>query len=202
MTETVMAEVEVEAPLRTVYNQWTQFEDFPEFMEGVKSVEQIDDVLSHWVVSVGGVQREFDTAIIDQVPDDHVAWASVDERVLAGRVAFTPVDADHTIVSLEMAWDAEGVLEKAGAAVGLDERRAELDLHRFKEFIESRHEATGAWRGEIHDAMRDDDAAAGSPPRADDTMPWPQPGRRSTYVSPEGAGQDPFEATPAATEEE
>jgi len=201
MTQTLMAEVEVEAPLREVYNQWTQFEEFPEFMQGVESVEQIDDVLTHWVVRVGGLQREFDAAIVDQVPDDHVAWASVDERVLAGRVAFTPLDADHTLVSLEMAWDPEGALERAGAAIGLDERRAELDLHRFKEFIEGRQQETGAWRGEIHDAMRDDDAATGAVPLGE-APGWPTPGRRSTYLSPDAVGGEPFEATPAATEEE
>jgi len=156
MTDTVTAEVEVDAPVHTVYNQWTQFEEFPRFLHDVKRIDQIDDMLTHWVVSVGGVQREFDAAITDQVPDDHVAWASVDERVHAGRVAFTPTDAGSTKVRLEMSWEPETLVEKVGATLMIDQRQAEMDLQRFREFIEGRGAETGAWRGEIHDAQRTD----------------------------------------------
>jgi len=162
MAETMTAEVEVDAPLHTVYNQWTQFEEFPEFLHAVKSVEQIDDNLTHWVVSIGGQEREFDAAIIDQVPDDHVAWASVQERVHAGRVQFTPIDDMRTRVSLEMEWEPQTLLEKAGAALGIDERQAEMDLERFKKFIESRGAETGGWRGEIHGGMTVDENASTS----------------------------------------
>jgi len=150
MTSTVTAEIEVEAPLRAVYDQWTQFEEFPEFMQMVKSVTQVDDDLTHWVVNVGGVQREFDALIVDQTPDDHVAWESTGERIHAGRVAFDRVDPDRTLVRLQMEWEPETFVEKTGAALNLDERAAEMDLSRFKSFIEARGRETGGWRGEIH----------------------------------------------------
>lgn len=156
MTDTVTAEVEVDAPVRTVYDQWTQFEEFPRFLHDVKRIDQIDDMLTHWVVSVGGVQREFDAAIVDQVPDDHVAWASVDERVHAGRVAFTPTSEGSTKVRLEMSWEPETFVEKVGAKLMIDQHQAEKDLDRFREFIEYRGAETGEWRGEIHDAQRTD----------------------------------------------
>lgn len=160
---TIQKTIDVKAPISAVYNQWTQFEEFPEFLGAVKSVEQIDDVLTHWVVSIGGVRREFDAAITDQVPDDHVAWASVDERVHAGRVAFQPIDPQHTRVKLEMLWEPETLVEKAGAALGIDERQAEMDLERFRSFIEERGSESGAWRGEIHGAQRTDEAGMSAP---------------------------------------
>ena len=162
MTETVTAEVEVDAPVHTVYDQWTQFEDFPRFLHAVKRIDQIDDMLTHWVVSIGGVQREFDAAIVDQVPDDHVAWASVDERIHAGRVAFTPTGSGSTKVRLEMSWEPETLVEKAGAKLNIDQRQVEMDLQRFREFLEERGAETGAWRGEIHDAQRTDTRAGQS----------------------------------------
>lgn len=155
MTNTLTAEVEVEAPLTMVYNQWTQFEEFPEFLHDVESVEQIDDVLAHWVVSIGGVRREFDAAVTHQVPDDHVEWQSVDGRAHTGRVSFVPLAEDRTLVSLRMIWEPETLLERAGVALGLDERQAEKDLERFKTFIESRDRETGGWRGRLHDGPTD-----------------------------------------------
>jgi len=151
MVDTVTAEVEVEVPIWTAYNQWTQFEEFPEFLGGVKSVTQLSDALTHWDVSVGGVRREFDAEIIDQLPDQHVEWASVDGKAHRGRVSFEPISLNRTRVALAMVWEPETVVEKVGAAVGLDERQVEMDLMRFKRFIEERRDETGAWRGEIHD---------------------------------------------------
>lgn len=150
-TSSVTAEIEVDAPLRAVYNQWTQFEEFPEFMSSVKRIDQLDDQLTHWVVSVGGVEREFDATITDQVPDDHVAWESHGEKVHTGRVSFSPGAGGGTLVTLEMTWVPESFLEKAGAALDIDERAAEGDLKRFKELMERRGRETGGWRGEIHD---------------------------------------------------
>lgn len=150
MTTTVTATTEVEAPVRVAYNQWTQFESFPEFLGGVDEVRQIDDALTHWVVSIGGVKREFDAEIGDQVPDDHVAWSSIGEVVHRGRVRFTPVNADRTRIDLEIEWEPEGFVEEAGAALQLDDMQVKRDLARFKDFIEDRDRATGAWRGEIH----------------------------------------------------
>lgn len=149
---TVTAETEVDAPLRAVYNQWTQFEEFPEFMSSVKRIDQVDDQLTHWVVNIGGVEREFDATITDQVPDDHITWESHGEKVHTGRVSFAPV-GDRTRVMLEMTWVPETFAEKAGAALNIDERAAEMDLERFKKFIEERGRETGGWRGEIHDEL-------------------------------------------------
>lgn len=138
MTHTLVAEVEVNVPVSTAYHQWTQFEDFPAFLSDVKSVEQIDETSTHWVVSVGGVWREFDARIVDQVRDSHVEWASTDGRVHSGRVSFDPITENRTLVALELVWEPQTFLEHAGAAIGLDERRVDLDLMRFKEFMESR----------------------------------------------------------------
>ncbi|WP_434969693.1 SRPBCC family protein [Microbacterium sp. bgisy207] len=150
MTSTMTADIEVDAPIRAVYDQWTQFEDFPQFMGSVNSITQTTDDLTHWTVSIGGVEREFDAEIVDQVPDDHVEWASTGERVHTGRVAFTPVTDDRTRVELRMEWEPETFVEKAGAGLNLDEAAARMDLERFKSFIEERGRETGGWRGEIH----------------------------------------------------
>ncbi|WP_438856076.1 SRPBCC family protein [Agromyces sp. M3QZ16-3] len=162
MSTTVTADIEVGVPIRTAYDQWTQFETFPQFMSGVDSIRQVDDATTHWVVSVGGATREFDADISDQVPDDHVAWhsttAEVDHR---GRVEFRPVSADRTRVDVTLEWEPEGLVEKAGAALGLDDRQVEHDLRRFKEFVESRGAETGAWRGELHQDDRETSSAAG-----------------------------------------
>jgi uncharacterized membrane protein len=148
-TSTVTAEIDVDAPLRAVYDQWTQFEEFPRFMSAVQRIDQVDERRTHWVVKIGGVEREFDATITDQVPDDHISWASHGEEVHSGRVSFRPA-GDATRVSLEMSWLPETFTEKAGAALGIDEHAAKKDLARFKEFIEDRGRETGGWRGEVH----------------------------------------------------
>jgi len=152
MSTTVTADVEVDVPIRVAYDQWTQFETFPNFMSGVDSVRQVDDATTHWVVSVGGATREFDADISDQVPDDHVAWHSTTAEVEhRGRVDFRAVDADRTRVDVTFEWEPEGFVEEAGAALGIDDRQVEHDLRKFKEFIESREVPTGSWRGEVHE---------------------------------------------------
>jgi uncharacterized membrane protein len=150
MSTTVNASIDVDVPVRAAYDQWTQFESFPEFLGGVDSVTQLNDTMTHWVVSIGGVKREFDAEIGDQVPDDHVTWRSVGEVLHRGRVEFTPKGADATRVDLEIEWKPEGFVESAGAALQLDDMQVKSDLKRFKEFIERRGTATGAWRGEVH----------------------------------------------------
>lgn len=152
MSTTLTASIDVDAPVRVAYNQWTQFESFPEFLGGVDSVTQIDDALTHWVVSIGGVKREFDADISDQVPDEHIAWRSIGEVMHRGRVVFTPKGVDNTRIDLEIEWEPEGFVEQAGAALQLDDMQVKSDLKRFKEFIEDRGRSTGAWRGEIHGA--------------------------------------------------
>jgi uncharacterized membrane protein len=150
MTSKVTADIEIDAPVRAAYDQWTQFEQLPEFMHNVNSVRQIDDETTHWVAEIGGVTREFDARITDQVPDDHIAWESLDERVLVGRVEFQPIDGDRTRVTLNMEWQPETFTEKTGAALQLDDLAVKQDLHRFKKLIEDQGMATGGWRGEVH----------------------------------------------------
>jgi uncharacterized membrane protein len=149
MTTTLTAEIDVEAPLDAVYNQWTQFESFPEYLGAVKSVQQIDDVRTRWAVSIGGKEEEFYADIVDQVPDDHISWQSTDGTFHAGRVDFERRGTD-THVTLRMEWEPEGLIEKVGAAVGIDDAQAQMDLKRFKKFMEERGAETGAWRGEVH----------------------------------------------------
>jgi uncharacterized membrane protein len=151
MSTTVTADIEVDVPVRVAYDQWTQFESFPQFMTGVESVRQIDDTTTHWVVSIAGVKREFDADVSDQVPDDHVAWRSTAAEVQhRGRVDFRPGSDGRTRIDLTIEWEPEGFIEKAGAALQLDDAQVKRDLHRFKEFIEDRNSPTGAWRGEVH----------------------------------------------------
>ncbi|MER7796567.1 SRPBCC family protein [Microbacterium sp. NPDC096154] len=149
MTTTLTAEIDVEAPINAVYNQWTQFESFPEYLGAVKQVKQIDDVRTQWTVSIAGKEESFYADIVDQVPDSHVAWQSTDGAFHAGRVEFEP-HGDETHVKLRMEWEPQGAIEKIGAAVGIDDAQAQMDLQRFKKFMEKRGAETGGWRGEIH----------------------------------------------------
>ncbi|KOT37228.1 cyclase [Streptomyces caelestis] len=142
--------IEVDVPVRTAYNQWTQFESFPEFMGGVERVEQRDGTLTHWVTRVGGVEREFDAEITEQIPDERVAWTTVGgEARQAGVVTFHRVRDTTTKVMLQMDFDPQGVAENAGDKLGFVKRQVGGDLKRFKEFIERRGLETGAWRGEV-----------------------------------------------------
>ena len=146
----VRESIEVEAPLQTVYNQWTQFEEFPRFMEGVKSVKQLDDTHLHWVAEIGGKEHAWDAEITHQEPDRRIAWRARDGKYVSGDVTFEPAGADRTEVTVEMTYDHEGLLEAVGSALGFDDRRVKGDLKRFKELVESRGRETGAWRGEVH----------------------------------------------------
>ncbi len=141
----------VDVPVRTAYDQWTQFESFPEYMSGVESVTQLTDTTSHWVTKIGGVKREFDTEIVEQHPDERIAWRSVDGTSHAGVVTFSPLDARSTRVSVRFEWAPETFTEKAGAALNIDNRQVKADLRKFKNFIESQGTETGFWRGEVDD---------------------------------------------------
>lgn len=152
--ETIEKSIEVDAPLQKVYNQWTQFEEFPRFMEGVEQVQQVDDRHLHWSANVAGKHKEWDSEILEQVPDDHIAWRSISGAPNAGRVQFRPKDGDHTVVILRMDYQPEGAMEKIGDSLGLMSRRVEGDLERFKDFIQHRTTETGSWRGEIHGGRR------------------------------------------------
>jgi uncharacterized membrane protein len=148
---TVTETVEVAVPVHTAYNQWTQFEEFPQFMRSVDEVRQVSDTRIHWVTSIGGITREFDAEIIEQVPDQKVAWVSMSGIQQRGTVLVEPVDASHTRVTVEMEYEPEGIVEKAADTLGLLTRQVRDDLERFREFIETRGAETGAWRGRVPD---------------------------------------------------
>ena len=148
---TVHKTIGVDVPVSTAYNQWTQFESFPEFMDGVESIRQLDDTHTHWVVKVGGVKREFDATITDQEPDRIIAWRSTDGDTggHTGRVTFEPDGPGRTNVEIALDWEPEGMVEKAGAVINLDQRQVDVSAMQFKRFIEERGAETGAWRGEV-----------------------------------------------------
>jgi uncharacterized membrane protein len=141
--------IEVNVPVSTAYNQWTQFEDFPLFMEGVDHVQQLDDTRLHWAVTIGGRSAEWDAKILEQHADTQISWISEDGKKTRGTVTFEKLDESRTLVRLSMSYQAEGPVEKAGSALALDARRIRGDLERFKELIESRGAESGAWRGEV-----------------------------------------------------
>jgi uncharacterized membrane protein len=141
--------IEVECPIRTVYNQWTQFESFPKFMHGVERVDQKKDDLVHFVVRIAGHRMEYDAEIVAQKPDRCIEWRSTTGRETGGVVSFERVDDKHTRVTLRLNYDPEGVLEKVGDLANVVGMQAKNDLTRFKEFIESSQHEEGAWRGKI-----------------------------------------------------
>src|SRR3954467_13895854 len=144
---TIDESIEVDVPVSTAYNQWTQFEDFPLFMEGVDHVEQLDDTRLHWAATVAGKKAEWDAKILEQHPDRQGRWISEDGKKTRGTVSFEPRGEGKTLVRLSMSYQAEGPAEQLGSAAGLDSRRVRADLERFKELIESRGTESGAWRG-------------------------------------------------------
>ena len=145
----VVESIDVNVPLSVAYNQWTQFEEFPRFMEGVTSVTQTDDTHLTWVAEVGGVEREWDAEITEQHPDERVAWRATSGAQNAGVVTFHRIDDTTTRVTLQMDADPEGFVENVGTALGFLDRRVKGDLQRFKDFIESRGSETAEWRGEV-----------------------------------------------------
>jgi uncharacterized membrane protein len=149
MTHKIESSVDVNVPVSTSYNQWTQFEDFPRFMKHVESVRQLDDKRLHWKVNLGGKVREFDAEIVEQVPDKRIAWRSTSGASHAGVVTFHRLADTKCRVMLQLEYEPQGVVEKVGSAVGVPEIDAEKDMKRFAEFIEQRGVATGGWRGNI-----------------------------------------------------
>lgn len=142
--------IEVDVPCRVAYDQWTQFESFPKFLDEVESITQIDDTHTHWKVKVGPAEREFDATITEQHPDERVAWNSTGgETEHAGVVTFHKLTDTSTRVTVQIDWEPEGLLEKVGSLVGAGSHAVKKDLKNFKEFIESRGAETGAWRGDV-----------------------------------------------------
>jgi uncharacterized membrane protein len=146
---TIDEAIEIEVPVATAYNQWTQFEDFPLFMEGIDHVEQLDDTRLHWVATVAGRKAEWHAKILEQHPDRQISWISEDGRRTRGTVSFEPLGPSRTRIRLSMSYQAEGPAETLGSAAGLDAKRVRGDLERFKELIESRGEESGAWREDV-----------------------------------------------------
>ncbi|HLI79914.1 MAG TPA: SRPBCC family protein [Candidatus Binataceae bacterium] len=147
---TVQKSIDLNVPVSTAYNQWTQFEEFPRFMEGVKSVRQLDEKRLHWVTQIGGKEESFDAIIDQQVPDQRIAWHSTIGPKQGGVVTFHRLGDDKTRVMLQMEYEPQGLVEKAGDMLGAVSMRIQGDLDRFKKFLESRGTETGGWRGEVH----------------------------------------------------
>jgi uncharacterized membrane protein len=146
--------IEVQRPLNLVYDQWTQFEEFPQFMPGVKLVRQLDDAHLHWQAQVGGKTKEWEAEIVDQVPEERIAWRSTRGATLCGVVRFTRLGPNRTRLSLTLNYEPNGILEKIGDFLGLVAGRVAGDLQGFKHFIEGRGVPTGSWRGVIYDSVR------------------------------------------------
>jgi len=146
---TIEQSIDVNVPVHTVYNQWTQFEEFPRFMERVEEVRQLDDRRLHWRANIGGRVEEWDAVITEQHPDERVAWKNTTGAPNAGVVTFHRLADTKTRIMLQMEYDPQGVVENLGDLLGVVSRRVANDLERFKEFIEARGQETGAWRGEV-----------------------------------------------------
>ncbi|PRY64296.1 polyketide cyclase/dehydrase/lipid transport protein [Glaciihabitans tibetensis] len=146
----IIDSIDVNVPVTTAYNQWTQFESFPQFLEFVESITQIDDTHTHWKVKIGGAVREFDATITEQHADERVAWNSTggDENH-AGVVTFHKLSDETSRVTVQIDWEPTGLLEKAGAVLGVDDHAIKKDLKKFKAFIEDQGTASGAWRGDV-----------------------------------------------------
>jgi uncharacterized membrane protein len=146
---TIERHIDVDVPVRAAYNQWTQFEEFPRFMEGVLEVRQLDDRRLHWRARIGGQEKTWDAEITEQVPDDRIAWRARSGAANAGVVTFHRLGDSRTRIMLQLDYEPEGVVEAVGDAVGVVSTRVQGDLARFKDFIETRGRETGGWRGEI-----------------------------------------------------
>jgi uncharacterized membrane protein len=149
--ERIQKSIEVNCPVHNVYNQWTQFEEFPRFMEGVKRVTQLDDKRLHWEAEIAGRDKEWNARITEQIPDTRIAWESEAGENTSGIVTFQPDGPNRTRVNLEVCYEPKGFVESTGDSIGLLSRRVENDLEHFKEFIEHRGHETGAWRGTIRE---------------------------------------------------
>lgn len=187
--ERVDKAIDVNCPVRTVYNQWTQFEDFPRFMSGVKEVRQLDDTHLHWHAEVWGKDKEWDAEITEQVPDERISWRSVSGAPNAGTVRFEPLGPERTRVRLVMGYEPDGALENIGDALGVFTSRVQHSVEQFKKFIESRGAETGAWRGEVEGGQTVAGGGAGGTRHSGGTLPSGAAGRnRSASTGTRGSG--------------
>lgn len=192
---TLQETIDVDVPVSTAYNQWTQFESFPEFMHGVESVEQIDETSLHFRTDIAGVKREYNAQITEQLPDRRITWVSTDKPRNSGEVSFEPLGPDRARVTVALEWEPEGLVEKAGSAVHADSHQISADLKRFKQFIEARGIETGAWRSAVdHGEVEETDEEAGFAAEAPTNHHTPSPAPPHAPVpSPQRpAGVDPF----------
>ncbi len=151
--ERIEKAIDVDCPVRTVYNQWTQFEEFPRFMDGVKEVRQIDDTHVRWHAEIFGKDKQWDAEVTEQVPDQRISWKSVSgDAPNAGTVRFDPIGPERTLVRLAMAYEPQGAVEKTGDALGLLSKRVQKSVDNFKKYIEARGAEDGGWRGEVHES--------------------------------------------------
>jgi uncharacterized membrane protein len=146
---TVEQSIDVDVPVRVAYDQWTQFESFPAFMDGVEEVRQIDDTHLHWRAKVSGKEVEWDAVITEQLPDERVAWKATDGKANAGVVTFHRLSDDSSRIMVQIEHESDGVMEKVGSALGADTHQVKNSLERFKELVERRGQASGAWRGKV-----------------------------------------------------
>jgi Polyketide cyclase / dehydrase and lipid transport len=185
---TIRQSVEVDVPVRTAYDQWTQFEEFPRFMAAVDEVRQLDDTHLHWVAQVAGHRAEWSAEITEQIPDARIAWRSTSGRDTTGLVTFESVDSARTLVTVDFEYETEGLTEGIGSAIGVDDRQVKADLERFKELIEAQGEPSGAWRGKVPRSGEADGAMGDEPehvPPVDEQPPGPgaEPQRRPAVGS-------------------
>jgi carbon monoxide dehydrogenase subunit G len=185
--------IDIAVPVREAYDQWTQFEEFPRFMEGVESVRQLDDTHLHWVAEIAGKRQEWDAEITEQTPDQRIAWTSTTGDRNAGSVDFHRLGEERTRVTLTMDVEPSGVVEQIGTALGVASGSVKGDLERFKEFIESRGSATGAWRGEVE---QNDVTGSGA---RDDERELAGAGSMGSYGSTSTSGYDTDPATTGAS---
>lgn len=158
----VMESIDVDVPVSVAYNQWTQFEDFPQFMSGVEQVQQLDDTHLHWVASVAGVRREWDAEITEQVPDRVLSWRNIDGTINRGTVTFDEIAPRSTRIYLSLDFEPEGIVENVADKLGFVAGQAKHDLEHFREFISERGVETGEWRGEVHGGQVEDTGMGGS----------------------------------------
>src|SRR4029079_10228877 len=149
MTTTIEQSIDLDVPVRAAYDQWTRFEEFPQFMKGVEEIQQLDHRHLHWVDELGGTRHEWDAEITEQLPDERVAWRNTDGKDNAGVVTFHKLDEQRSRVMVQMDLLPEGIKEKVGDKLGAPDRRVKGDLKRFKELIESNGSESGSWRGEV-----------------------------------------------------
>ncbi|WP_461190433.1 SRPBCC family protein [Arthrobacter sp. Z4-13] len=204
MSTKVEKRIVVDVPVSTAYNQWTQFEDFPHFMSGVESVTQLSDDRLKWVAHIGGVHRQWEAKILEQVPDRKVAWASTEGATNSGTIEFKDLGNNRTELALTLEYQPAGVVEKLGNLLHVVGRQADHDLKKFKEFIEHEGHATGAWRESIPGSVAGSPAstvASGTPPAAAETASEPRPYNRFEHPFDQTGGLVDFEGESDETAE-